>query len=69
MHVLESAAVGSSGARAEPVAAAAAAAPVGVKRPLALPAVDVKGSRRSLLVHHRLGFIHGGSSWPWPSLA
>lgn len=66
MHVLKRAAVG-SGAQSERVAATsttAAAAAVGgdrdVESSLALPVVDVKGSRRPFLVHERLGFIHGG---------
>lgn len=59
MHALKGAAVGSA-ARAECITAAAAAATAAVsdhsdgavKPPLARPAVDMKGSRRSVRVHH-----------------
>lgn len=64
MHILKRAAV-RSGAQSECVAAATAAAAVGghsdVESSLALPVVDMKGSRRPFLVHERLGFIHGSS--------
>lgn len=56
MHVLKRAAVGSTAARPKCTAAAAAAvrghSDVTVKSPLALAVVDMKGSRRSFLVHH-----------------
>lgn len=57
MHVLKRAAAVGSSARTECIIAAAAAAvsshnDVAVKPPLALPVVDMKGSRRSFLVHH-----------------
>lgn len=64
MHILKRAAV-RCGAQSERVAAAAAAAAAAVgghgdvESSLALPVVDVKGSRRPFLVHERLGFIHG----------
>lgn len=51
VHAVKRAAVGCSGARAERVTIAAAAAPVSVEAPLGLPVVDMKGSRRPLLVH------------------
>lgn len=58
MHVLKCAAVVGSAARPECIVAAAAAATVSghgdvaMKSPLALPVVNMEGSRRSFLVHH-----------------
>lgn len=66
LRALKGAAAGSAAARTERATAAAAAAAAvaavrgdrDVESSLALAVVEMKGSRRPLLVHERLGFIH-----------